>query len=146
MCPLEKSATIFSAVLVPLMDQFYHQSKWKKPGFTCPLLQKAQKTKKKEKSAEISSLLPAVRAMSDETSPLSTSEHTAERPRKDNELFQQFLPESTHNAIHLPDSSEAETPSSARCSEQRYAPVNSLCIPLHPSTTLHRSSQSVFGH
>lgn len=72
--------------------------------------------------------------------------HTAERPGKDNELFQQFLPESTHNAIHLPDSSEAEPPSSACCSAQCYALVNSLCIPLHPSTTLHRSSQSVFGH
>lgn len=97
-------------------------------------------------SAEMSSLVPAVHAMSDETSPLSTSEDTAQRPGKDNELFQQFLPERAHNAIHLPDSSEAKPPSSACSSAQRYALVSSLCIPLHPSTTLHRSSQSVFGH
>lgn len=59
----------------------------------------------------MSSLLPAVHKMSGETSPLSTSQHTADRMGKDNELFQQFLPESTHNSIHRPGSSGAEPPS-----------------------------------
>lgn len=31
---------------------------------------------------------------------LSTPEHAADRPGKANELFQQFLPESTHNRSH----------------------------------------------
>lgn len=91
-------------------------------GYACPLKLKALKKFYKPSiwwrrtalsqgvGAEMGSVLPAVHAMSDETSPLSTSE---ERPEKDNELFQQFLPESTHNALYLRVSAEVELPSSA---------------------------------
>lgn len=88
----------------------------------------------------MSSLLPAVHTMSGETSPLSTSEHTADRPGKDNELFQQFLPESTHNAIHLPYSSEAEPPSPRPLFSTM---LRSSKFTLHTSAPIYNSSRVI---
>lgn len=80
--------------------------------------------------------------MASKTSPLSTSEHTAEfkGPGNDNELFQQFLPESPHNVIHLPDSSEAEPPS------PRPLFSTTLCsskFTLHASAPIYNSLQVI---
>ena len=59
------------------------------------------------------------------------------KPGKSNELFQPFLPESTYNAIQLPDSSEL--PSSVRCSAHSYA----LHHTLHTPAPVYNSSQVI---